>query len=89
MVAEGIGWQPGSLHAELKFQAGLVQRIYLSQAAGTVIELKSTAFAAMPEDEFSEYVSVAIEIAFSKYLPGVERKDVLARVHEMVGDFGD
>lgn len=85
MVAEGIGVSPGALHAELKFHCGLIRNIMLTQAAGTVVELKSTAFAAMPEDEFSEFVTMAIEVAFERYLPGVKRREVLARVEEMVG----
>jgi hypothetical protein len=51
-----------------------------------VVELKSTAFATMSETEFSEFVSMAVEVAFNDYLPGVRRKDVLARVEEMVGE---
>lgn len=85
VIAEGIGTSPGALHAELKFHCGLIRNIMLTQAAGTVVELKSTAFAAMPEDEFSEFVSMAIEVAFERYLPGVKRRDVLARVEELVG----
>jgi hypothetical protein len=85
VIAEGIGVSPGSLHAELKFHCGLIRNIMLSPAAGTVVELKSTAFASMAEDEFSEFVTMAIEVAFERYLPGVKRRDVLARVEEMVG----
>lgn len=85
VVAEGLGWQPGSLHSELKFKAGLVKHIYMSQAAGTVIELKSVAFAAMDETEFWGYVDIATEIIFRDYLPGIPRNSVIARVHELVG----
>jgi hypothetical protein len=85
VIAEGIGIAPGSLHAELKFKCGLIRNIMLTKSAGTVVELKSTAFAAMAEDEFSEFVTMAIEVAFNDYLPGVKRKDVLARVEDMVG----
>ncbi|MDB5606678.1 MAG: hypothetical protein JWP25_3578 [Bradyrhizobium sp.] len=85
VIAEGVGTSPGALHAELKFKAGLVKSIILSKAAGTVVELKSTAFASMEESEFSEFVSLAVEIAFAEYLPGVRRRDVLARVRELVG----
>lgn len=85
VVAEGLGWQPGSLHSELKFKAGLIEHIYLSRAGGAVVELKSTAFAKMDETEFWTYVDTAVEIIFHDYLPGVRRKDVLARVAELVG----
>jgi hypothetical protein len=85
VVAEGVGTSPGALHAELKFHCGLIRNIMLTKDAGTVVELKSTAFASMPEDEFSEFVTMAIEVAFQRYLPGVKRRDVLARVEELVG----
>lgn len=85
VVAEGIGWQPGSLHSELKFKAGLVKQIYMSQAAGTVIELKSTAGSAMDETEFWGYVDIAVEIMFRDHLPGIQRNSVLDRVHALVG----
>lgn len=84
VVADGIGWQPGSLHSELKFKAGLIEHIFLARA-GPVVELKSTAFAKMDETEFWKYVDTAVEIIFHDYLPGVRRKDVLARVAELVG----
>jgi hypothetical protein len=86
VVAEGIGIAPGTLHADLKFKCGLVRHILMSKLAGTVVELKSTAFATMDEAEFSEFVTMAVEVAFRDYLPGVQRRDVLARVRELVGD---
>lgn len=85
VIAEGIGVAPGALHADLKFKCGLINNIMLTKAAGTVVELKSTAFATMDEAEFSEFVTLAIEVAFRDYLPGMRRKDVLARVEELVG----
>jgi hypothetical protein len=85
VIAEGLGVSPGSLHADLKFKCGLIRNILISQAAGTVVELKSTAFAAMGEAEFSEFVTMAVEVAFAEYLPGVRRKDILARVEDLVG----
>jgi hypothetical protein len=85
VVAEGLGWAPGSLHSELKFKAGLVKQIYMSQAAGTVIELKSVAFAAMDETEFWTFVDMAVEIIFKDYLPGIPRNSVIDRVHDLVG----
>lgn len=85
VVAEGLGFSPQALHAELKFKAGLVKQIYMSQAAGTVIELKSVAFATMDETEFWSFVDMAVEIIFRDYLPGIDRNSVIARVHELVG----
>lgn len=86
VIAEGLGVAPGSLHAELKFRCGLIKSIMLTKVAGRVVELKSTAFATMDETEFSEFVTMAVEVVFAEYLSGVSRRDVLARVEELVGE---
>lgn len=85
VVADGLGRQPQGLHSELKFKAELVKSIFLTQSAGTVVELKSTAFAAMDESEFAAYVNLAVEIIFRDFLPGVRRNSVIAQVNNMVG----
>lgn len=85
IVADGVGIHPDTLHADLKFKAGMVERILLGQGGRPFIELQSTAFTRMDEAKFTEYVNLAIEIVFSQYLDGVRRKDVFARVEEMVG----
>jgi len=84
-VADGLGISPDLLHAELKFKAGMVRRILSSQAYGVAVELESVAFATMDESKFAEFTRLAIEIIFRDYLPGVRRRDVFARVEEMVG----
>jgi hypothetical protein len=84
VVADGLGLHPDTLHAELKFKAGLVRRILMAQC-GPVVELESCAFATMDEAKFTEYVNLAVEIIFRDYLPGVKRKGVYARVEELVG----
>lgn len=84
VVADGLGLHPDALHAELKFKAGLVRRILLGEA-GPYVELESCAFATMDETQFREYVSLAIELIFRDYLPGVRRGPVFKQVQELVG----
>jgi hypothetical protein len=84
VVADGLGLHPDALHAELKSKAGLVRRILLGDA-GPFVELESCAFATMDESAFREYVSLAIEIIFRDYLPGVRRGPVFKQVEAMVG----
>jgi hypothetical protein len=84
VVADGLGLPPGTLHAELKFKAGLIEHIVAGRA-GVAVELRSTAFAAMDEAEFTAYVRLAVEIIFRDYLPSVRREDVFAHVEAMVG----
>lgn len=88
IVAEGLDAHPEQLHQELKFKAGLVAQIIMvnAKAGGSVaVRLKSTAFPAMEDGEFREYVNLAVEIIFRDYLPGVKRKNVYRRVEEWVG----
>jgi hypothetical protein len=88
IVAEGIDAHPEQLHQELKFRAGLIEQIIMvksQQANGVAVRLRSTAFPAMEDGEFREYVNLAVELIFRDYLPGVKRKDVYKRVEEWVG----
>jgi hypothetical protein len=84
VVADGLGLHHDTLHAELKAKAGKVARILFLER-GPVIELKSTAFRAMDNIEFSEFVAIAERLVFEHYLPGVRKKDVLRRVADLVG----
>jgi hypothetical protein len=88
VVAEGIGADAETLHQEIKFRAGLIERIITINSENgprPVACLRSTAFASMEEGDFKAYTEVAIEIIFRDYLPGVARKHVFDRVAEMVG----
>ena len=89
IVAEGMDVHPEQLHQELKFRAGLIEQIIMVNSpklgAGVAVRLRSTAFAAMEDGEFREYVNLAVELIFRDYLPGVRRKDVYKRVEEWVG----
>jgi hypothetical protein len=89
IVAEGLDMHPEQLHQELKFRAGLIEQIIMVKSPkignGVAVRLRSTAFAAMEDGEFREYVNLATEIIFRDYLPGVRRKDVYKRVEEWVG----
>ena len=81
-VADGVGMHPDTLHAELRFAAGKVKRIFTSEKLGTAVELKSST--EMDFAEYAAFVAEATDIIFRDYLPGVRRKDVLAVVDKMV-----
>jgi hypothetical protein len=85
VVADGLGMSAYSLHAQLKWEAELVERIITSKAFGTAVVLKSTAFDQMDESDFTKYRQIAVELIFTRYLPGVTRKDVYVRVEELCG----
>lgn len=85
VVADGLGIASATLHAQLKFEAELVERILSSQAFGVAVQLKSTAFDRMDEPAFTAYRARAVDIIFERYLPGIARKDVFQRVEEMCG----
>lgn len=85
-VADGLGITPKLLHAQLKYEAGLIDAVLTSRVLGTAVLLTSTAFKAMDETAFSAYREIAVELLFSKYLPGVRRKDVYRRVRDLVGE---
>lgn len=85
VVAEGVDMHPDTLHVVLKFKAGLVEQILSAPEFGVAVRLHSTAFNTMDETRFAAYVDLAVEIIFRDYLPGVRRKDVFARVAELVG----
>jgi len=84
-VAEALDLSPGVLHADLKFECGLIENVFSSSKFGIAVRLESTAFATMEETRFIEYTKMATEVIFKKYLPGVRRKDVFSEVEKMVG----
>lgn len=86
VVADGLGIHADTLHAQLKYEAGFVRRILTSQQFGVAVELDSVAFATMDETKFTEFRQIAVAILFKRYLPGVKRKDVYARVEELMGE---
>lgn len=83
VVADGVGMAPDTLHFELKYHAGKVISIVNSPDLGLNLVLKSST--QMDDEEFHAYVRMAEALMFTKYLPGVKRKDVLARVFELTG----
>jgi len=83
VVADGIGMHPGALHFELKYHAGKIISIVNSPLLGLNLVLKSST--QMDDDEFHAYVKMAEAILFEKYLPGVRRRDIRARVYELTG----
>lgn len=86
VVADGLGMHPAALKADLKWKAGLVSRVLTSKDFGVAVELKSTAFAAMDESEFTDFRRIAVEVLFRDYLPGVQRRDVYAQVEGLTGE---
>lgn len=85
IVADALGMSAYTLHAQLKYEAELVERILSCQAFGVAVQLKSTAFDKMDETTFTAYRARAVDIIFERYLPGVTRKDVFQRVEDMCG----
>jgi hypothetical protein len=85
IVADALGMSSATLHAQLKFEAELVDRILSSQAFGVAVQLKSIAFDKMDEGDFTAYRQRAVDLIFTRYLPGIARKDVFKRVEEMCG----
>jgi hypothetical protein len=83
IVADGIGIHPDRLHAELRFRAGKITGIIESPLFGVAPQLKSSRD--MDDAEFHAFVSLATDIIFLEYLPGVRRKDVLREVERLVG----
>lgn len=89
IVADARGMHPDELHADLKFKAGLVQRILLSDAGKPYVELKSVAFRrgeqVMDEAEFTEYRIIAVNLIFRDYLDPTDKPEVWRRVEELCG----
>lgn len=83
-VADGLGIDRYTLHADIKLKAELVKGWILG-ASGPVPILQSTKREEMEDAEHRAYVDLAVEIVFRHFLPGVRRKDVLAEVEAMVG----
>jgi hypothetical protein len=83
VVADGVGLHPDNLHWELKREAGKILRLVCSDQFGLQFVLKSSM--QMDDDEFHDFVQIATEIMFAKYLPNVRRKDVFQRVYEITG----
>lgn len=86
VVADAIGLHPDTLHAELKFKAGFVRRILMSNQFGVAVELESAAFAAMDETRFTEFRTIAVELLFRHYLEGVNRAAVFGQVYDLLGE---
>jgi hypothetical protein len=86
VVADGLGIHADTLHAQLKWEAGFVRRILTSEQFGVAVELESVAFKTMDEAKFTEFRELAVAILFKRYLPGVRRRDVYARVSDLLGE---
>jgi hypothetical protein len=85
-VAEAIDVNPDALHADLKFKAGLIERIIGGTSAGLVaVQLRSTAFPAMEDVEFSNYCDVAVELLHRDYLPHVRAREWQKLIIEWAG----
>lgn len=84
VVAEAKGIPPKQLHSILKFKAGLISQILLSDGR-PIVELESVAFHTMDEIQFTEFRSHAVTILFRDYLDTSDRREVWKRVEELVG----
>jgi hypothetical protein len=85
-VAEAIDVDPDALHCDLKFKAGLVERMLAGTANGMVaVQLRSTAFPAMEDLEFSNYVDVAIELLHRDYLPHIREREWQRQIIQWAG----
>lgn len=88
VVAEGLGRPPSWLKCELKLRAGLYDDVHRSPTFGTVPIIKSLAFDAMDETEFTAFRKIAVELLFNEpdMLQGVNRKDVYKQVSDLLGE---
>jgi hypothetical protein len=86
VVAEGLGKPPEILKLELKDHCQLWHNVYTSPVFGTWKQYKSVAFDAMSGPDFSVFRAESVEKIFELYLPRVERRDVYARVQDLVGE---
>ena len=89
-VAEAIDANPDSLHADLKFKAGLILQIIPLRSptiggGAVAIRLKSTAFPLMEDNDFSHYVDIAVELMHRDYLPEIKSARLAAPDHRMGG----
>jgi hypothetical protein len=83
-VADAIGVNPDALHADLKFKARLIERIFTCD--GTIaVQLRSTAFPVMQDGEFDTYCTVATDIMFREHLPHVRERQRQKLIMEWVG----
>jgi hypothetical protein len=85
-VAEAIGVDPDTLHLDLKIKAKLIERVLVSgEFGGVIIVPRSTEFATMDDDEFAEYVDLAVELLFRDYLGKVTARDKARLINEWAG----
>lgn len=86
VVAEAIGVSPDWLKREIKLEVYAFSGVHTSRKFGVVPLLKSTAFAAMDEIEFTAFRERAVEVLFTRFLPGVSRKAVYEEVYDLLGE---
>jgi hypothetical protein len=85
-VAGGLDAHPDALHCDLKCKAGLIDRVLASPWQGVVaVQLRSTAFPAMEDLEFSNYVDFAVELLHRDYLPHVREREWQKQIIEWAG----
>jgi hypothetical protein len=83
VVADGIGMDPTTLHFELRYHTGQILEIVRSPLLGLHLVLKSST--QMDDQEYHTYVTLAVAVIFTRYLPDVRRKDVLKEVYKRTG----
>jgi hypothetical protein len=84
-VAEAIGANPDGLHMELKLKAQLVERVLAGTGGIVAVQLRSTAFPAMEDVEFSNYCDLAVELLHRDYLPHVRAREWQKQIIEWAG----
>ena len=83
---QGLGIDPQQLHCDIKFKAGLIERMLASPINGMVaVQLRSTAYPAMGDEEFSHFCDVGVELLHRDYLPHVRERDWQKQIIEWAG----
>lgn len=85
-AAEGLGVDAQGLHDDIKCKASLIERVLASPFEGVIaIKLRSTAFPAMGEVEFSHFVDLGVEILCRDYLGELRSREQQQLILEWVG----
>lgn len=85
-AAQALDLAPEQLHADIKFKAGLIERVLASPMQGTVaVQLRSTAFPAMEDAEFARFCDIGVELLFRDYLPEVRSRERQALIADWAG----
>ena len=81
-LGQSIGKPAQMLHAVLRFKTGYVQMIQTK--SGVVPYFNSTAFDSMDDVEFSKYLTAAIDVIRSEWLPHMSQSAIRQELEGML-----